>query len=129
MLLQNNKFESNYATVEFNPLYNIVTQSWKAEAYGEEFKKPFYYALSLLSFNRGSSYILDLSNGFVEIDEDLDWAFNELFPQISSTGCSKMVFVVPLITGGDNNNDLGSVRQRYISERLLYTLRKKLLVR
>lgn len=106
MLLQSDKFESEYAKVEYFPSYNVVYQAWRNEVHGEEYKKAFEYSQRLLTFNKGSSFILDLTNSFIDSAEDLEWAFDVLLPELNAAGCSKLIFIVSPYSDGENNNEL-----------------------
>lgn len=106
MLLPDYKFESDYAKVEYLPMYNVVYHTWRSEVHGEEYRKAFEYSRKLLMSNKGSAFILDLTNGFIDSPEDLEWAFDIVLPDINTAGCSKMIFIVRPFDDGENNNML-----------------------
>jgi len=106
MLLQIDNYVSDYATVEYFANYNVAFLSWRGEAHSEDYRKPLEFTMRLLNFNRGSSFILDMTHCFYESPDDLQWTFETVLPAIFRSGCDRFIFITKDINDLNNNNDL-----------------------
>ncbi len=96
-----NKFQSEYATVEYVEKDKVVFLTWKKAAYIENYRQPTLFALELLRENEGSNFVVDARNGFEDDERDVEWGFQYLLPQMSGTSCRFVSFIL-----NENNNSI-----------------------
>ncbi len=81
------KFESEYAKIEYIEKDNVVFHVWKKEAHFDNYREPVSSALEMLRAHKGSSFIVDARNGFEDVKEDVEWGFTYFLPELKRTGC------------------------------------------
>ena len=107
MSLENtDKFESEYAKIEYIEKDNVVFHVWKKEAHFDDYRKPVSASLEMLRSHKGSIFIVDARNGFEDVKEDVEWGFTYFLPELKRTGCEVWGFILPEISEIEGEIDL-----------------------
>lgn len=94
------EYDTEYCNVKYIEKDNVILLTWKKFAQCEDYRRPTLFALDLLKQNPKSNFVVDARNGFEDAQEDVEWGFNELLPNMSKTDCKYVVFImekVPII--------------------------------
>ena len=105
-LKDTDKFESDYAKIEYIEKDNVVFHVWKKEAHFDDYRKPVMAALEMLRSHKGSAFIVDARNGFEDVKEDVEWGFTYFLPELKRTGCEVWGFILPEISKIEGEIDL-----------------------
>ncbi len=89
------KFESEYAKIEYIEKDNVVFHVWKKEAHFDNYREPVSASLEMLRAHKGSTFIVDARNGFEDVKEDVEWGFTYFLPELKRTGCIIWGFSLP----------------------------------
>jgi hypothetical protein len=87
-------FQSEYCVVYYRPELNAVFLKWKKFCCREDYRNPLRYSIELMKKYNCINYIGDTRNGFEDIDEDIQWAFEKFIPDLAQTSCRRIVFLV-----------------------------------
>ncbi|MBE6024766.1 MAG: hypothetical protein E7231_16580 [Cellulosilyticum sp.] len=90
----NERFESDFCTVEYIPEDHIVFLTWKKFACLDNYRKPTTFALELLHKYPNSQFIVDARNGFEDDPRDVEWGFSFLLPEMAKTSCQFVCFIM-----------------------------------
>lgn len=88
------EFISEYASVKYVEADNVVFLVWKNPAYLENYRNPTTFALELLRKHEGSNFVIDARNGFEDDKRDVEWGFSYLLPEMASTSCKFVSFIM-----------------------------------
>lgn len=99
-------FDNEFCKVEYLEEKNIVYLAWKKFSSGENYRKPTNYALELLRSHNGSNFIIDARNGFEDEQEDVEWGFNELLPNMGKTTCKYCVMIMNEVNNIEGEMDM-----------------------
>lgn len=109
-------FESDYAKIEYIAEDNVVFHTWKKECHFENYRKPVEYSLKMLKDHKGSAFIVDATNGFEDVPEDVEWGFSYFLPEMKKTGCKIWIFILREISDIDGEIDMWSAEiQKYFT--------------
>ena len=100
------KFESEYAKIEYIEKDNVVFHVWKKEAHFDNYREPVSASLEMLRAHNGSIFIVDARNGFEDVREDVEWGFTYFLPELKRTGCTIWGFILPEISEIEGEIDL-----------------------
>lgn len=99
-------FESDYAKIEYIDEDNVVLHTWKKEAHFDNYRKPVEASLAMLREHKDSVFIVDATNGFEDVKEDVEWGFHYFLPELKKTGCKIWGFILPNISDIEGEIDL-----------------------
>ena len=105
-LKDTDKFESDYAKIEYIEKDNVVFHVWKKEAHFDDYRRPVSASLEMLRSHKGSIFIVDARNGFEDVKEDVEWGFTYFLPELKRTGCEVWGFILPEISEIEGEIDL-----------------------
>ena len=105
-LNETDKFESDYAIIEYIEKDNVVFHVWKKEAHFDDYRKPVMASLEMLRTHKGNVFIVDARNGFEDVKEDVEWGFTYFLPELKRTGCEIWGFILPEISDIEGEIDL-----------------------
>lgn len=107
---------SDYAIIEYIAENNVVFHTWKKECHFDNYRKPVEYSLEMLREHKGSAFIVDASNGFEDVQEDVECGFSYFLPEMKKTGCRIWIFILQEISDIDGEIDLWSAEiQKYFT--------------
>lgn len=87
-------FQSEYASVVYQKVENVVLLTWIKEAHLQAYREPTSKALELLQEHVGSNFVVDARNGFVDDKRDVEWGFEYLLPHMAMTTCRFICFIM-----------------------------------
>lgn len=93
-----NVFESEFAKIEYIAKDNAVFHIWKKEAHFDDYRNLVSASLEMLREHKGSLFIVDASNGFEDVPEDVEWGFQYFLPELKKTGCRIWGFILPEVS-------------------------------
>lgn len=88
------EFDSEYCNVKYIENDNVVLLTWKKFAQSENYRRPTLFALDLLKQFSHSNFVVDARNGFEDDKEDVEWGFSELLPNMATSSCKYVVFIM-----------------------------------
>lgn len=88
------EFDSEFCNVRYMENDNVVFLTWKKFAQGDNYRRPTLFALNLLKQYPHSNFVVDARNGFEDDKEDVEWGFTELLPNMATSGCKFVVFIM-----------------------------------
>lgn len=101
-----NEFDSEYSNVKYMEADNIVLITWKKFCCFDNYRKPTTFALELLKQYENSNLVVDARHGFEDDEEDVEWGFSFLLPQMSKTSCKKIAFIMEEINDIEGEMDM-----------------------
>ena len=105
-LKDTDKFESEYAKIEYIEKDNVVFHVWKKEAHFDDYREPVCASLEMLRSHKGSIFVVDARNGFEDVKEDVEWGFTYFLPELKRTGCEVWGFILPEVSEIEGEIDL-----------------------
>ena len=93
-------FQSEFCDVSYNEELNIVFVKWKKFCCQDDYRKPLLYALDIMKNHNDCHYVADTRDGFENEKTDTEWLFKVFLPEVSSTECKIIFFII------DNDNSL-----------------------
>jgi hypothetical protein len=87
-------FQSEFCDVSYNEELNVVVVKWKKICRQDEYRKPLLFALGIMKKHNDCHYVADTRDGFENEKADTEWLFNNWLPQVSSTTCKKIFFII-----------------------------------
>ncbi|BBF43558.1 hypothetical protein lbkm_2246 [Lachnospiraceae bacterium KM106-2] len=100
------KFDSDYATVDYIKKDNIVFLVWKREAHYDNYREPATFALMLLKKYEHSNFLFDARNGFEDVESDVEWGMSFLLPEMKKAGCMQVGFILNEVNDIEDEMDM-----------------------
>lgn len=102
-------FDNEYCNVTYVEESRAVLLTWKKFSSFDNYRKPTLYALDLLRKHKNSNFVVDARNGFEDEKEDVEWAFRELLPNMASTDCKHVIFIMNEVNEIETEMDMWSM--------------------
>lgn len=100
------EFDSEFCHVIYMESDNVVFLSWKKFARIDDYREPALFALNLLKQYPQSNFVVDARNGFEDDEEDVNWGFSELLPNMAKTNCRYVVFIMQKASDIEDEMDM-----------------------
>jgi GTPase SAR1 family protein len=91
---------SEFSDVKYLEDLNVVFVKWKKFCCIDDYRKPLLYALDIMKNHNNCHYVADTREGFENDPEDTKWLFEKWLPEVASTTCKAIFFII------DNDNKL-----------------------
>jgi len=88
------EFDSEFCNVRYIKNDNVVLLTWKKFAQNDNYRRPTWFASNLLKQYPHSNFVVDARNGFEDDKEDVAWGFSELLPNMATSDCKYVVFIM-----------------------------------
>lgn len=88
------EFDSEFCNVRYMEDDNVVLLTWKKFAQGDDYRRPTLFASNLLKQYSHSNFVVDARNGFEDDKEDVEWGFSELLPNMATSDCKFVTFIM-----------------------------------
>lgn len=100
------EFDSEYCNVRYMENDNVVFLTWKKFAQSDNYRRPTLFALNLLKQYPHSNFVVDARNGFEDAEEDVEWGFSELLPNMAKSSCKYVVFIMQKASDMEEEMDM-----------------------
>ena len=93
-IIEKDEFDSEFCNVKYIYQDNLVFLNWKKFCCYYNYRTPTTFALELLKNHPNSNFVVDVRNGFEDLEDDVNWGFSELLPAMSKTNCKIVIFIM-----------------------------------
>lgn len=100
------EFDTEFCNVRYMENDNVVFLTWKKLAQSDNYRRPTLFALNLLKQYPHSNFVVDARNGFEDDKEDVAWGFTELLPNMATSGCKYVVFIMQTASDIEEEMDM-----------------------
>ena len=100
------EFDSAFCNVKYIENDNVVLLTWKKYAQSDNYRRPTLFALNLLKQYPHSNFVVDARNGFEDDKEDVAWGFSELLPNMATSDCKYVVFIMQKVPDIEDEMDM-----------------------
>lgn len=100
------EFDSEFCNVKYIEKDNVVFLTWKKACCLDDYRKPATFALEMLRQFPNSNFVVDARNGFEDAEEDVEWGFSFLIPELGRTDCKCIVFIMNEVNDIEQEMDM-----------------------